>query len=555
VGGTLTVPQALDAALDCYRRGALDDAERLTGMILAAIPLHPQALNLRGLVRLRRGEPANALDDLRRAREAAPDFVDAHFNYALACAELGRASDALAGFENVLRLRPGEALAWNNRGNVLQRIERWDDALASYERAIALRPDYIDAIYNRAATLQRLGRWEEALHGHEQVLRSAPEHADALNNRAAVLYEVDRHEEALADFDAALRLRPAYAEAHVNKARLLQALGRWDDALAELEAAVRIAPNLAEAGSNRALLLLLLGDFERGWPAYERRRALGGALRDFERDAPSQRWTGTEALERRTILLHAEQGHGDAIHFARYVPLVAQRAARVIVEVDEALRGLFANSLPGATVIARGNALPAFDLHCPLGSLALAFATTLETIPPPVKLRAPEGKVAEWTRRLGEKRAKRVGIAWAGNPRHVDDRRRSIPVETIAALFDVPCEFHVLQKERIPDGMRERFPNVRVWGDALGDFSETAALIAHLDLVITVDTVLAHLAASMGKATGVLVGFVPDFRWLLGRSDSPWYPSARLFRQPRAGDWASVIAEVRPVLEAFRRAR
>ena len=432
---------------------------------------------------------------------------------------------------------------------MLQVFARWDEALASYAEALRLRPDYVDAVYNRATVLHRLGRWEEALAGYEAALGMKADHADALNNRAAVLDEIGRSEESLPGFDAALAARPTYAQAHSNKARALQELGRWDDALAHFERAIALDPALVEAQWNRALLLLLLGDFERGWPAYEWRWKVA-SMRPFLREFNRPLWNAREPLAGRTVLVHAEQGVGDTLQFARYLPRVAEESARVILEAAPALRPRLEASFPAITVIGRGDALPPYDVHCALGSLPLAFGTTLATIPPPAVIRSPASRERAWSGRLAPTRSLRIGIAWAGNPQHVNDRRRSMPLQALAPLLGEPFEFHALMKDLRTEreAVRAAFPNLRLWTDELGDFAETAALIADLDLVITVDTAVAHLAGSMGKPVWVMLPNVPDFRWLLDRPASPWYPSARLFRQRARGDWTSVVAEVRGAL-------
>lgn len=477
--------------------------------------------------------------------------LDTLFNHAIVCGRERRWKDALASYEEILRVAPGHALAWNNRGNVLQLFGRWDDALASYDRALTLDAGYADAVYNRATLLHRLRRWAEALAGYETTIRMRPDHADAHNNRAVVLDELGRSDEALGGFDVAVALRPAYAQAHSNKARVLQELGRWQEALDNLEKAVALEPGLVEAQWNRALLLLTLGDYERGWKAYEWRWKVG-TMRPFVRQFTQPSWSGIESLQGKRILLHAEQGVGDAVQFSRYVPAVAARAKRVILEVAPAIRPVLAENFSGIDVIARGDALPPFDVQCALGSLPLAFGTTLATIPPAVPMRAEAAKSKAWAARVGARSGTRIGIAWAGNPEHINDARRSIPYERIVPLLREPFEFHVLQRELrgAAAGLRGAFPNVRVWAEELRDFSDTAGLIDELDLVITIDTGVAHLAASMGKPTWLLVASVPDFRWLLERRSSPWYPAVRLFRQPRRHDWESVVAEVRAALKA-----
>jgi|SRR5688572_20411895 len=469
--------------------------------------------------------------------------VNALFNHAIACGQRQQWGDALASYERILQLAPDHVLALNNRANVLQLFGRWNDAIAGYDRALGVRPDYVDAAYNRATVLHRLKRWDEALAGYERALAMKPDHPDARSNRGAVLGELGRWEEALADIDAALAARPGYAQAHSNKARVLQELGRFDEALENLDRAVTLDPHLVEAQWNRALLLLLMGDYERGWRAYEWRWRMD-SMRPFLRNLQRPLWLGRESLAGKTILLHAEQGAGDTLQFSRYVPMIAAQAGRVILEVAPGLRALMAANFPAVEVIARGTPLPPFDLHCALGTLPFACGTTLANIPPPAAIGAADGKVREWEARLEGRSTLRVGVAWAGNPQHVTDHRRSIPFERFAPLLQEPLDFHVLQKERI-EAVRERYPKVHVWANQLAGFDDTAALIAELDLVVTIDSAVAHLAAAMGKPVWILIANVPDFRWLLGGHVSPWYPAVRLFRQPRRDDWESVIADVR----------
>ena len=472
--------------------------------------------------------------------------VNALFNHAIACGQRHQWNDALASYERILRVAPEHALAWNNRANVLQLYARWDDALTSYDHALRIRPDYVDAVYNRATVLHRLRRWGEALVGYERALAMRPDHPDARSNRGAVLGELGRHDEALNDFDAALAARPEYAQAHSNKARVLQELGRWPEALEYLERAISLDPQLVEAQWNRALLLLLLGDYERGWRAYEWRWRVDG-MRPLLRNLQRPMWIGRESLAGKTILLHAEQGVGDTLQFSRYVPLIARQARQVVLEVAPPLRTLLAENFPDVEVIARGADLPHFDVHCALGTLPFTCGTTLTNIPPPARIRVAGDKVSQWEERLGTPSAMRVGVAWAGNPQHVSDHRRSIGFERFAPLLAEPIEFHILQKELRADAeaIRGSFPNVHLWTKEIAGFDDTAALIGELDLVVTIDSAVAHLAASMGKPTWILLADVPDFRWLLERPDSPWYPAVRLFRQPRRGDWESVLADVR----------
>lgn len=447
-----------------------------------------------------------------------PDHFDAAHVLAVALAAQGKLDLALASYDHALSLRPGFAEAISNRGACLERLGRFDEALASYERALTLQPDFFDALYNRGNVLRALGRHADALASYDRALSLWPQHADALNNRGQALRELMRYEEALASYDAAIAAAPQHAMAHCNA----------------------------------AALRLLMGDFKRGWADYEWRWKKASVVR-FDRKFPQPAWRG-EAIAGKTILIHSEQGLGDTIQFSRYVPLVAARGARVIFEVEPLLFGLMSAFANVAQVVPKGNALPPFDLHCPLLSLPLAFGTTLETIPAaPAYLRAPAPQSQHWQARLAEMPRPRIGLVWAGNPKHERDRERSIALRALLPLLGAQASFIGLQKDLGPDDaaiLRARGDLLHL-GHALADFSDTAAVVSALDLVISVDTSVAHLAGALGTPVWLLLTYVPDFRWLMQREDSPWYPSARLFRQDASRTWDGVIARVREALHAL----
>jgi tetratricopeptide (TPR) repeat protein len=416
-------------------------------------------------------------------------------------------------------VEPDHAEALTNRGVALHDLARYDAALANHEHATAVRPSDAAVLDDRGVTLHKLRRLEEALASHDSALASRPDYAEALANRGVVLYDLKRFDEALASYDRAIALRPDYADAHFLK----------------------------------GLSSLVTGDFERGWIEYEWRRK-APAARITERDFPQPLWLGEDDIAGKTILLHSEQGFGDTIQFCRYAPLVAAYGARVIVEVEEPLRELMTGVAGAAQIIAKGRPLPDFDLQCPLLSLPLAFKTRLETIPSsPSYLRAPGQNLQNWDARLGMERRPKIGLAWAGNAKHVRDRERSIGLGHLLPLLDVDATFVSLQKEvRAADAeMLKKIGGILRFDDELKDFSDTAALISRLDLVISVDTSIAHLAGALGKPVWVLLTHAPDWRWLLDRDGSPWYPTAGLFRQDDARAWDEVIARVRDALLEF----
>jgi tetratricopeptide (TPR) repeat protein len=418
--------------------------------------------------------------------------------------------------------------------------------LAAWAPSQERRAERLDALKDRAAALTRAKHYEEALAAYEAVLAQAPDDIGALNECGGLHARLGRPDAALAFYQRAFDRSPKSATLLINKGTALCALTRYHEALASFCAATAIEPDRAEAHYNAGLVRLRLGDFENGWRDYEWRwRKADWA--DKRRNFAAPLWLGTELVERKTILLHAEQGFGDTIQFARYVPLVARRGATVVLECQPELKSLLRDIGGAAQVIARGEVLPAFDRHCPLLSLPLAFAGEAAPAPAGVPyLRPQPERAAKWRERLPANGRLRVGVCWAGNSAHLNDRNRSIPLERFAALFTVPeVDFVSLQKdvgEAQAAILHER--GVVQLGREFADFADTAAVVAMLDLVISVDTSVAHLAGAMGKAVALLLPFAPDWRWMLDRTDTPWYPTARLYRQAVIGDWDGPLARL-----------
>lgn len=501
----------------------------------------------------------NALKDLGRYEEAIasydealalqPDHAPALCNRGIALHDLKRLHEALASFDDALALAPDIAEAHLNRGSVLNDLKRHAEAVASYDNALALRPDYAEALSNRGIALHALERDDEALASFDRALAIKPEYPEALSHRGATLDAMQRPDEALASYARAIALRPDYADAYGNRGTAFYNLRRLDEALGDFDRALALRPDLPEVHWNQASARLITGDFARGFAEYEwrwQREAMIAAKRDFSQPL----WRG-EDIVGKTILLHSEQGFGDSIQFCRYIPAVAARGARVILEVEAPLRRLMTTLCGSCEVIAKGSLLPDFDIHCPLMSLPLAFGTRLETVPSVTPyLRAPADDIAVWETRLSNTRRPRIGLVWSGNPTHLRDADRSIALETLLPLLDVDAGFVSVQKDvRDADAalLAARGDILQV-GSALNDFADTAALLSQLDLVITVDTSVTHLAGALGKPVWVLLPFIPDWRWLLDRETSPWYPTARLFRQDESRSYDGVIARMRAAL-------
>jgi tetratricopeptide (TPR) repeat protein len=513
--------------------------------MIAATPSHDaEALLHLAITRAEAGRRPEAIRHLRAALAARPDFAQAHYNLGVALAEENQPADAVRSFRAALALQPRYALAHYALGNVLSAQGQRDEAIACYRQALASKPDCAEAYNNLGLALLDAGRAGEAAVVLRQGARLRPQAAEGHNNLGLALAALGRFAEAEACYERALALNPRYAEAHNNLACALQALGRHEEALASHELALWLQPGSASAHWNRSLALLQMGDYPRGWAEYEWRWRRDKAV---PRRLPGPAWDG-RPLEGRTLLIYMEQGLGDQIQFLRYTPLARERVGAVVVECPARLVPLF-STCPGIDrLVPEGSPLPPFDTHAVLLSLPHLLGTTLETIPAAVPyLAADRARMAAWAKALAGVESYRVGIAWQGNPRHPGDRHRSVPLARFAPLARVPgVRLISLQRGPGTEQLRElasRLPVVQLPTDSADDgaFLDTAALLKQLDLVVTVDTAVAHLAGALGVPAWVALPAVPDWRWLLERDDSPWYPTLRLFRQEELGDWPPVF--------------
>jgi tetratricopeptide (TPR) repeat protein len=505
-------------AYDSFQHGDLDKAERLCAGILQHRPEDFDALHLLGVLNFQRRRLAEALRLLSQALKINSGSADAMSNLGLALHATGRFEEAVAHYRSALRLAPDHPEILYNLANACLELGRVDEALANYDDALAKNPGHVGALVNRGNALLRFNRPAEAISSYQKALAAMPGHPQILTNRGHALRRLDRPFEALADFEAALKAGPDFPEAHFEA----------------------------------AMTRLMLGDFDGGWRAYEWRWRTGAFARQ-RRQLPAPLWLGDAPVSGKTILLHAEQGFGDTIQFIRYALLLADRGAKVVCEVQPELKPLLSqlSQFGDIGIIAAGEPLPAFDLHCPMLSLPLAFATTPETIPARTPyLGAPVERLAHWRDRLPAGRP-RAGFVWSGSSSHKNDLNRSIPLARLAALFeDPPLRCFSLQRE-LRDADREvlrGLPGLVHLGGELHDFADTAAVISLLDVVISVDTAVAHLAGALGKPVVILLPYAADFRWMRTSDDTPWYPTAKLFRQPAFGDWDSVVARLRDEL-------
>ncbi len=541
-------------------------ALELTAKALDADPLSPATHLMQGHAQNQLRRHAAALISYDRAIALKPDLADAYLCRGNVLSELGNHEAAVASYDKALEFKPNAAETYVARGLALAALKRNEAALASFDQALGLDPRHAEAHLSRANALRDLGRLDLALASYDQAIALRSDFAQAYSNRGNLLSEFHRFDEALASYDAAISMAPEFAEAHCNRGNLLGDMGRFDDALQSFDRAIAIDPHYAQAYFSRSFVRLLLGDLENGWQDFEWRwKNEHCATSKEKRNFAQPLWLGAQSLRGKTILLQSEQGLGDTIQFCRYVKHVADLGARVVLEVPKALGTLLEN-LDGVMHLAvRGEPLPPFDYYCPLMSLPLALKTTLTTIPAQIPyLLSSAERVRHWKSAVGERTRPRVGLVWSGGFRldqpelwAVNDRR-NIPLAKLAALKHPAIEFHSLQKGQPAESELALLiangwdgPELRGHASALYDFQETAALIEHLDLVISVDTATAHLAGALGKPVWILNRFDTCWRWLLDRTDSPWYPSARVYRQERAGDWDGVVQRIRRDLEQF----
>jgi hypothetical protein len=474
------------------------------------------------------------------------------FQQAFALFQQGKLAQAQALDDEILKSQPKHVDALHLSGVIAYQTNNPRKAVESISKAIAIDPDNPDLFSNRGLALHELMEFEAALTSFDKAIALKPDFAQAYYNRGITLQKQKKFEDALASYDKAIAFNPGYHEAHHNRGVALKEITQLDAAIASYDKCIAINPDYHEAYVHKAITLLLGGNFKEGWEAYEQRWKVD-KFTSPKRNFSPPLWLGEQSLAGKTILLHSEQGLGDTIQFCRYAPLVAGLGANVVLEVEKPLIGLL-EKLNGVTVIvAKGSRLPAFDFHCPLLSLPLAFKTVLDTIPAPQKyLDSDPVKRACWQTRLGQKTTPRIGLVWSGLDAHTNDSNRSIPLSLLIEHLPPGFTYVSLQKD-VRDSDRPALAssaNLLHVGDELNDFTDTAALCELLDLVISVDTSVAHLNGASGNPTWVLLPFCPDWRWMLDRDDSPWYPGMRLFRQEKIGDWAGVLEKLKSALTA-----
>jgi tetratricopeptide (TPR) repeat protein len=568
-------------AVQFYSQGSLDQAESLCRSIAKAHPRNFEASHLLGVIALQRGKPQEADRQIRRAIQIAPDVAMAHNSLGIVLKELNRLEEALESFNRALALEPNYVEALGNLGAVQHALKRFKQAVATYDRAIALQPDFAGGLANRGNSLMDLERYEEALASVDRALALQPHYPEALNTRGRALSGLKRYKEAISSFDRALALRPAYVAAYLNRGNTLTELQRPEAALADFEKAIALKPDMADAFSahglglhhlgrveeaiesfdraialnpdyaaarnNRAQALLAAGRLAEGWRDAEER----WNMKDFKSPKPdisAPEWSG-ESLNGRPILVYAEQGYGDMIQFSRYLPLLVAQGPDVTFLAPPQLERLLSSVSSKIKITSTIDRAARFDAKCALMTLPLHFNTELATIPASVPYLTTElDKVAFWKDRIGPDGFK-IGICWQANRAVMQGR--SFPVRALqplaqmdgVRLISLQKGYGVEQLDELPAGMA-----VETLGENFDEgpdaFIDTAAAMQSLDLVITCDTSIAHLAGALARPAWVALKFVPDWRWLFNRSDSPWYPTLRLYRQAAPDDWAPVFRSI-----------
>ena len=568
--------------------GQMEEAIKSYDKVIQLKPDLAEAYNNRGNVLQDSGLPEEAIKSYDKAIVLKPDYAKAYSNRGIALKELGQLEEALKSCNKSIQLKPDYAEAFNNRGNVLQDLGQLEEAIKSYDKAIVLKPASAKAYYKRGTTLQNLGQLEEALKNYDQAIRLKPDYAEAYNNRGTTLQDLGQLEEALKNYDRAIRLKPDFAKAYNNRGIVvqnlgqleeaiknydktiqlkpdfaeaynhrgtaLQNLGRLEEAIKSHDRAIQISPKLYSARFNRSLAWLLGGNFQQGWPEYDfRLQTFKNRKRTFHQGA---KWKA-EPLENKIVFVYPEQGFGDTIQFMRYLPMLKKLGGKVIFEVRQPLLRLV-ETFQGYDQLwtyqqnQDASSMHKFDYHVPLPSLPGLFNTTLENIPSASPYLSVDNKLIRmWQTRIESKELFKVGIVWAASDDFKENRLRSIRLSNFKVLSDIKgLKLFSLQKDK-PAKWTDIDPGEVVdidLGAEISDFADTAAIIENLDLVVSVDTSVAHLAGALGKEVWTLLPFSPDWRWLLNRSDSPWYPSMRLFRPPSVCDWKSVLQEVRKAL-------
>lgn len=558
------VSEIMDTDVRHHQAGRHAEAVAGYRQLLQADPGQAEVYVNIGIALKAQGQLGEAVACYKQAIQLKPELVEAHYNLANALKDQGRHTEAIESYEQAIELKPDFAQAYYNLGNTLRSCGRLAEAVGNYRQAVRLKDDYPAAHVNLAMTLKDLGRTDEAVENYAQTMRLKPEYPEAHNNLGIALKELGRLEEAVKSYAEAIRLRPDYAEAHSNMGIALHTQGEHGRALESFERAIELKPEYAEAHWNRSLVLLLKGRFKEGWEEYRWRRRTNLAAFAYPHSLDKPLWGGGPFVGKR-LLIHYEQGLGDNLQFVRYLPMVKRLGGTVIFETPKSMHGLMKPFKGIDELVEASPDTPPdveFDAYASLMDLPGIFGTTLDTIPAEVPyIHADPAKVEQWRDRFAGEGLK-VGLVWGGRPTGPNEvlslQHRSCGLEHFARLADI-CGVVLYGLQKGPAaaqvGQLSRQIIVSNLAEQSEDFADTAAAVENLDMVISIDTSVAHLAGAMGKPVWVLLKTDADWRWLLDRDDNPWYPTMRLFRQRQAGDWSDVLSRVADELSELVAAR
>jgi tetratricopeptide (TPR) repeat protein len=531
-------------------KGDLNIAHELLEKSCSTDDCSPEALYYLGSSQLKLNQYEKAAQSFKNSIEKAGVFFEALHDLATTYGHLGKTQEALSCYIDCLKLNQKSYELYFNIARALDDLKRYDEALSHYDQAIKLNPNYAEAWYNKGVTLYDLKRYDEALSHYEQAIKLNPNYAEAWYNKSMTLYDLKRYDEALSHYDQAIKLNPNYAEAWSNKGVTLYDLKRYDEALSHYDQAIKLRADFFDSYWNKSLALLTLGNFKDGWDLYSYRWEKPNA--DKYRHNSIDELESPDNLTNKNILIWYEQGYGDTIQFSRYISKLTDLGANVTFEVQKPLLRIFTEQKKLVTTSEIQNHSE-FDFQLPLLSLPKLFNTDIGSIPNPSPIQIKSEEISIWKKKLNLSDKKlNIGLAISGNPNHKNDSNRSMKLDDISSLLDIG-NFFLLQKEinQVDLDNLNKKKNLNFLGNQIDDFLDTASIIMNMDLIISVDTSLIHLAGSLNKQSYLMLPWCPEWRWLLDRPDSPWYPSVKIFRQKYFGDWNSVIEDVKYELSSL----
>ena len=545
---TDNINQLLQKGFLYHQDGQFNKAQKIYNKVLHENSKNFNALQLNATLLFQNKKYKEALSIYELALDVNPNFAPLYKNYAAVLKELKLYDQAIKSYNKAIELKPDYTEVYVNRGNLFKELNFFYQALNSYDKAIKLEPSVAMLYNNRGIVLKKLNLFIDSLTSYDKAIELKPDYAMAYKNRGIVLHELRRFDDALKSYNQAIQLKPDYASAYNFRGVTLLYLKRFKEALRSYDKAIHLKPNYADVILHKAFLKLLLGEYSEGWKLYEFRKKKETLKNNYFLDSKVLKY-GTSSIKGKSILIYSEQGLGDSLQFCRYLSLLKKlKPKKIILYLDKPLIPLFSEFYNEIKILEKGKKIPKnIDYYCSLLSLPLLFKTTLNSIPKKIPyLSYNHDKFLNWKYQLGKKNATRIGLVWSGSNAHKDDRNRSLLLNKFSSILQLPFEFHSLQKE-IRDcdiNTLNNFKNLHQHQNNLNNFSDTAALLNNMDLIISVDTSVVHLAGAMGKQVWVLLPFIPDFRWMLDLKYSPWYPTAKLFRQTKIDDWNTVIKKV-----------